>query len=355
MFCFILNEDAMHRCLIVSCLVILAIACQSNAKPVKRAEGNPHELMVPGQGQDNKCLQCKLSDKMTLAECLLKPESDPDKYEQCTSARPECMSQLLVTNSVFLFISACQQTEACIEESKMEPNFNECSVASFYVTPNCTYCCDNNTITQGYYCPPLRDTLTCTVHGDPRFKTFDGYKYHEGGDCAMYSLMHSASYTINRIDVRITEHKTKDHYRVGSVILLNEDETFELGTNDGVNPVTYLLIPGGMTSPIDDAVLPKYYGTYNQFLLSKHNDTYHVTMDLDLDGYYDIVVKWGIRRVEIDLSRPYSSTISIRGLCGNGNGRLVDEKVTREGTITTSDEEFHRSWGEGNGCGSFQR
>ncbi|XP_006819031.1 zonadhesin-like [Saccoglossus kowalevskii] len=343
----------MQRCLIVSCLVILAIACQSNAKVVKRAEGNPHDLMVPGQGQANKCLQCKLSDKMTLAECLLKPESDPDKYEYCTTARPECMTQLWQKNTGLVFISECQQIEACIEESENEPNFNECDEAPIYVKTKCRYCCGNNTITQGYYCPPPRvPAVTCTVHGDPRFCTFDGYKYHEGGDCAMYSLMHMACGNDFRIDVKVTEHKTKDHYRVGSLLLIQGGETFTLGPNDGVNPVTYLLT-GGLLLPIDDSVLPKYYGTSDQFLLSKHSDTYHVTMDLELDGYYDVIVRWGVRRVAIDLYQPYSQCYVIHGLCGDANGSPEFERITSDGVNATTDGEFHRSWGEGNGCGTL--
>nr|XP_006819030.1 PREDICTED: uncharacterized protein LOC100368586 [Saccoglossus kowalevskii] len=163
--------------------------------------------------------------------------------------------------------------------------------------------------------------------------------------------MHMACGHDFRIDVKITEHKTKDHYRVGTLILEQLGETVEIGPNDGINPPTFLLTPTSGT-PINEADFPGYHGTYNQFLLSKHGNSYHVTMDLDLDGYYDIVVKWGVKKVDIDVTQPYSECYEIHGLCGDANGSPEFERITSEGVNATSDTEFHRSWGEGNGCGT---
>ncbi|XP_077865935.1 mucin-6-like [Saccoglossus kowalevskii] len=329
---------------IVSSLVIFAIVCQSTAKVVKRAEGNPHDLMVPGQGQASKCLQCKLSDKMSLAECLMKPETDTDKYEICQTSRVN-FYQIGQRNTGLVFISECEQIEACIEESENEPNFNECDVAPIYVKTKCRYCCNNNTITQGYYCPPPRAVVNCTVWGDPRFNTFDGYRYHEGGDCDEYTLLHM-NCSLHDLKVKITELKTRDHYRVETLILEQHNERLVLGVNNGVDPVTFTLFPED-GPPIDEDDFPGWHGDYNQFLLSKHGDSYHVTMDVDSDGFYDLVVKWEIRRVELELSQPYSECYNVRGLCGDSNGSPEYELITPANTNATDETEFHRSWGQG--------
>ncbi|XP_006824255.2 uncharacterized protein LOC102805492 [Saccoglossus kowalevskii] len=330
---------------IVSCLAILAIAYQSAAKVVTRADGNPHDLFLPGQGQASKCLQCKLSDQMSLAECLMKPETDPDKYEICQTSRPECMTQLWQKNTGLVFVSECQQLEACIEESENEPHFNECDEAPIYVKTKCRYCCDNNTITQGYYCPPPRKTVNCTVCGDPRFKTFDGYHYHEGGDCELYTLLHM-NCSMHDLKVKVSELKTKDHYRVKELFLEQYGEQLILGVNNGVDPVTFTLIPSGGT-PIDETDFPGWHGSFNQFLLSKHGECYHITMDVDADGFYDLVVKWCVRKVELELSQPYSGCYHVRGLCGDANGSPEYDRITPANTNATSDEEFHECWGEG--------
>ncbi|XP_077865238.1 von Willebrand factor-like [Saccoglossus kowalevskii] len=329
--------------ILVFTIVFLAITCQSNARVVKRADGNPHDLMVPGQGQASQCLSCGEQEKLSLVECLMKPLAD--RYEQCETSRPECMTELTWKKKngkdKLVFASRCMQIEACIEKEANEPGINNCDDPPIHVATKCRYCCNNNTLTQGYFCPPPRDVVTCTVHGDPRFKTFDEYKYHEGGDCASYTIFHS-EFENHVLDIEVTESKHESHYRVETLTVKQDTDIVELSINDYINPVE-IKFGGGVITP----TFPQFVGSSMQILLTKTDNDYEVLIDLDWDGFPDLVVEWGFRRVELQLSQPYSGCFDVIGLCGDANGTPDNEMITPSNTNVNDPSEFHKSWGTG--------
>ncbi|XP_006816480.1 kielin/chordin-like protein [Saccoglossus kowalevskii] len=320
--------------------VLLAIMCQTTARVVKRADGNPHDLMLPGQGMANQCLKCKLSEKLSLAECLMKPDSDNKKYEDCKSSRPECMTQLWNWNKKMVFASECQQIEACIEESSNEPWHNNCDSPPIIVSTKCRYCCNAANITQGYYCPLPSDPMLCKVWGDPRFSTFDGYKYHEGGDCDFYTLLKMDGGN-HDILVQVTESEHQGHYRVETMKITQAGQTLNVGTNNHDGTDVVFTLPG---YTINVADFPSVYGQFN---IGKIGDDYNIYIDTDLDGYNDLLITWGFRRVELKLTQLFDGDFPVEGLCGNADGDSENELIMPNGATAPSDSVFHSSWGTG--------
>nr|XP_006819043.1 PREDICTED: uncharacterized protein LOC100368288 [Saccoglossus kowalevskii] len=272
----------------------------------------------------------------------------------CNPVRHECMSQLFTTNEgKLVFVSECQEIEACVQESQNEPKANNCDYPPLAVVTKCRYCCHDGNLTNELYCmPPEVPTEEpqwniCSCWGDPHCRSFDGRRFTVvGGEC--YYQLTSITHNGRRIQVEVDYTESDGRLRINSLRIIVTDtkgrgaennsqknnadngkgigppvgkgnkkskrdtETvteLEVGVNDGETPVEIR---------VNDVI--------GVFTLHQFEDkTWKFSLSTEEDGNIDVAVLWlPHHAIHIEIKKPLNE-LNIEGICGDSDGDPIDD------------------------------
>ncbi|KAF3853592.1 hypothetical protein F7725_014280 [Dissostichus mawsoni] len=227
-------------------------------------------------------------------------------------------------------------TEGCSQRCECHaPNDLRCSAVSCTPTQDCT-------IRHGELA--CFDAMsTCTVWGDPHYKTFDGALAHFQGTCS-YIVTESVS---DRTDdtgfqvVATNNHRGNNHVSFVSevdIYLTNQPES----VNITIGPSERVKING------IEVTLPSTAGTLAHIQRQGHFiEVNAMDLTVQFDGRSTLLVR---------VNNNHENRVT--GMCGNLNSDSSDDKVLPNGTLAQNDNQFGQSWKSPKsqpGCGSTDR
>nr|XP_006821326.1 PREDICTED: zonadhesin-like [Saccoglossus kowalevskii] len=139
---------------VACCLIFISIIAtiQANKKHNRRERNiysRKNQSVDKRSLSGTQCLQCKKEDNLSFEQCL-----DDGVYEQCTTDKPDCMTELWNEEGVIVISSQCEKYETCNTLSQSETTHNQCDNPPIVVVQHCRYCCTANNLEDEDYCAP---------------------------------------------------------------------------------------------------------------------------------------------------------------------------------------------------------
>ncbi|XP_033975485.1 alpha-tectorin-like isoform X15 [Trematomus bernacchii] len=227
-------------------------------------------------------------------------------------------------------------TEGCSQRCECHaPNDLRCSAVSCTPTQDCT-------IRHGEL--GCFDAMsTCTVWGDPHYKTFDGALAHFQGTCS-YIVTESVSDRTDDTGFQVVA--TNNHRGNNRVSFVSEVDIYLTNQPESVNitigPSKRVKING------IEVTLPSTAGTLAHIQRQGHFiEVNAMDLAVQFDGRSTLLVR---------VNNNHESRVT--GMCGNLNSDSSDDKVLPNGTPAQNDNQFGQSWKSPKsqpGCGSTDR
>ncbi|XP_048869418.1 alpha-tectorin-like [Brienomyrus brachyistius] len=172
---------------------------------------------------------------------------------------------------------------------------------------------------------------TCTVSGDPHYYTFDGALAHFQGTCSYEITKTCGSNTTEGFQFQVVA--TNWHRGNNQVSFVSK--VYVWMSQDGVQ--TNITIEQGGKVQVNGSDFPDY-GLIGEST-EVHEDHGFVVLDMPnnvmvrFDGRSTLFVRLG-----------QNLRGSVCGMCGNFNGNPLDDKVSPDGVLLETDDEFGDSW-----------
>ncbi|XP_063040860.1 IgGFc-binding protein-like isoform X2 [Engraulis encrasicolus] len=284
-------------------------------------------------------------------------------YEHCGTACPAtCANRKAESNCISPCVASCVCDEGfvltgnkCVRESQCGCLYKK---TGSYVPPGTTFWTDNceesctceadghlkctsNGCPSGKECKVVKGKIgchpstygTCTISGDPHYKTFDKHAYDFQGTCtyAAAKACHIEDTDLQPFSVVVENEKwsSEPNNAVAKAVVVEVyGQTFVLR----INQVGVVMVDGVLTNvPCD----------INEGQVKIYNEGWYVVLktDFGLRVTYDLVYR-------VTITVPSSYHEKTCGLCGNFNHNKYDEYRLPDGKETRSIKEFAASWKE---------
>ncbi|XP_061696356.1 zonadhesin-like isoform X2 [Syngnathoides biaculeatus] len=211
--------------------------------------------------------------------------------------------------------------------------------------------CDDNSVClqneDGHYYCQKTGFNECTINGDPGYRTFDNMKHDFEGEHS-YVLVQTRNLPGNLQDVYIVGINTPGGSEEDRDDDDNDDDNSDNDSNEdderhrlqGLKIEVYnhtvefkkhrkLFVDGQRTEP---PVSPSL-----GLKIKKHSSHIYLNTDFGLSVKFD-----GQNNAEITLPRTYKRKVG--GLCGNFDGRILNDRMKPDGTVAKTVQEFGESW-----------
>ncbi|XP_077400930.1 zonadhesin, like isoform X2 [Vanacampus margaritifer] len=192
--------------------------------------------------------------------------------------------------------------------------------------------CDSNSVCDldkngDVYCKPAKFD-TCSVSGDPHYRTFDGFAHHFQGP---YTYVLTADYQQPQSSLPSLRVRGKNIRRGGNkrVSLLDQLLVDVYGVNVRFMQEKKVLVNGESVSPPLNPV--------DGLLITMNSRQVQLATDFGLTVRFD-----GRSRGEIILPSTYKNVV--RGLCGNYDGIRSNEYIKPDGEVIRDLNAFGESW-----------
>ncbi|TMS02031.1 Zonadhesin [Larimichthys crocea] len=178
-----------------------------------------------------------------------------------------------------------------------------------------------------FYCKPSKFD-TCTISGDPHYRTFDGFTHHFQGP---YTYVLTQGHNLENFNLLPLVVRGKNIRRGGNrrVSFLDQMYIDVYGVNVRFLQKKSVLVNGERVAPPLSPV--------DGLTVTMNSRQVQLTTDFGLTVRFD-----GKSRGEIVLPSTYRH--SVRGLCGNYDGITRNEYMKPDGTVVRNLNEFGESW-----------